>query len=171
MDENGGAQQGAVAAAIAAARGALDGLAGVGPWQASDVEVAELVVTTEMLSRRLAGVQLAAIAEGVSRGLPYASGAGSAPTAPGRWVRSLIAVNPHEAKRRAALASDLFTQPGAPEFAPTRAALRAGAISTAHAQVVVTTIEKLLPPSTPAGVVDETTRAEAQALLAGAAAG
>ncbi|MBC7638411.1 MAG: DUF222 domain-containing protein, partial [Rhodoferax sp.] len=167
--------RGQVGEALDAVRTALDALADVGPWRASDAEVAALVVQTETFAPRLAGVQLAAIAEGVTRGLPHAAGAGTGRAAPGRWVRSLIAITAGEAARRADLADALFTStgpgPGATEQIPTREAVLAGAISTAHATHIVDAIQRLSPPHTPAGVVDEATRAEAQSLLLGCAAG
>ncbi len=183
MDDNGTAVS-AVLAALAV---------GVGPvpvWAASDGEVTRLVVATERAMRALAGVQLAAVAEGVARGLPVSSGAGSGSGAPGRWVRSLISITPGEAARRADLAGALFTAftgPGAGGdagdgdaggdgddaggLAPTRQAVLAGVISTAHAGHVVSVLARLAPPCTPAGLIEEATLAEAQALLLGAASG
>ena len=171
VDDN----RGQAGEALDAVRTALDALADVGPWRASDAEVAALVVQAETFARRLAGVQLASIAEGVNRGLPFSHGAGTGRAAPGRWVRSLIAVTPGDAARRADLAGALFTTtgpgPGATELTPTRNAVLAGRVSTAHATHIVDAIEQLLPPHTPAGVVDDATRAEAQALLLACAAG
>ncbi|MBC7639948.1 MAG: hypothetical protein H7231_09230, partial [Rhodoferax sp.] len=171
MDDN----RSEVGAALDAVRDALAVLAGAGPWRASDKQVASLILETEVFARRLAGVQLAAIAEGVTRGLPFSHGAGTGRAAPGRWVRSLIAVTPGDAARRADLAGALFTTtglgPGATELTPTRNAVLAGRVSTAHATHIVDAIEQLLPPHTPAGVVDDATRAEAQALLLACAAG
>ena len=158
-------------AALAALTTAVTTLRDVGPWQASDAEVADLVVGLETACRSLAGVQLAVIADGIDRGLPFTTGAGTGQSAPGRWVRSLVSVNPGEAGRRAALASAVFTGPRAAELAATRDAVLAGSISTAHAQVVVTAVEQLLPPHTPAGLVDDATRVEAQTLLLDAATG
>jgi len=174
MNDNG--TVGAVLAALAA---------GVGPvpvWQASDVEVTQLVVATEQAMRALAGVQLAAVAEGLTRGLAAEAGAGSGSGAPGRWVRSLISITPGEAARRADLASALFTASTGPDagddaaddtggLAPTRQAVLAGVISTAHAGHVVSALARLVPPSTPAGLIDQATLAEAQALLLAAASG
>ena len=170
-----------VGAALVALSAAVSTAREVGPWQASDAQVAELIVAVEVAARALAGVQLAAIAQGITRGLPFTAGAGTGAAAPGRWVRSLIPVNPGEAARRATLAAALFTStstststgpgPGATELTPTRDAVLSGAVSTAHAQVVVAAMEQLLPPHTPHGVVDEATLVEAQALLLGCAAG
>ncbi|MBC7640669.1 MAG: DUF222 domain-containing protein, partial [Rhodoferax sp.] len=168
MDDNRGMGVGAALVALSAA---VSTAREVGPWQASDDQVADLIVAVEVATRALAGVQLAAIAEGVTRGLPFSTGAGTGASAPGRWVRSLVSVNPGEAGRRATLAAALFTGPEATELTPTRDAVLAGSISTAHAQVVVAAMEHLLPPHTPAGVIDDATRAEAQALLLPAATG
>ncbi len=171
MDDNGAG----VREAIVAARSAVDTLTGWAPWQACDADVAALVVQTETLVRVLSGVQLAAVAEGVTRGLPFAAGAGTGRSAPGRWVRSLIPVTPGDAARRADLSAALFTghRDGTTltELAPTRDALLAGGISTGHAEHVVDAVCRLLPPHTPTGVVDEATRAEAQALLLSVASG
>ncbi len=178
MDDNG--TVGAVLAALAV------GVSPVPVWQASDGEVTGLVVATERAMRALAGVQLAAVAEGLTRGLAGEAGAGSGSGAPGRWVRSLISITPGEAARRADLAGALFTGftgPGAGDHAgdgdgdeagglgPTRQAVLAGVISTAHAGQVVSALARLVPPCTPAGLIDEATLAEAQALLLGAASG
>lgn len=149
----------------------LDALVGVGAWRLSDVEVAALVGQLEVLARRVAAVQLRLISEGIGRGLPLASGAGTGASAPGRWVRSLVAVTPGEAGRRADLAQALFTGPDAGEWAPTREALCAGAIGSAHAGHILAALAQLRPPVTPAGLVDARTQAQAQSLLVGFAAG
>jgi len=171
VDDN----QSQVGGALAALTAAVSTLRGVGAWQASDAEVADLIVAVEVATRALAGVQLAAIAEGVNRGLPFSSGAGTGASAPGRWVRSLISVNPGDAGRRTDLASTLFTDscrgPGASELTPTRDAVLAGQVSTAHATHIVDAVRQLSPPHTPEGVIDEATRAEAQTLLLAVATG
>lgn len=159
------------AQAVGAVSAALDVLVGAGAWQVSDAEVAGLVVQLEVLARRVQAVQLGVVAEGISRGLPLASGAGTGASAPGRWLRSLVAITPGDAARRAGLAQALFSGPGHQELAPTRQALAAGAIGTAHAGHIVTALAQLEPPATPQGLIDEGTRAEAQSLLLGFAAG
>ena len=90
VDDN----RGQVGAALVVLSAAVSTAREVGPWQASDAQVGELIVALEVAARALAGVQLAAIAEGLTRGLPFAAGAGTGAAAPGRWVRSLIPVNP-----------------------------------------------------------------------------
>lgn len=167
MDDN----DSSVGAALVALTSGVDTVRDAAPWHASDREVADLVVQLEIAMRALAGVQLTAIAEGITRGLPLACGAGTGQAAPGRWLRSLVAINPGDARRRADLAAALFTGPQAREFEPTRSALLAGSISPVHAGHVVDAVERLLPPATPAGLVDDATRSEAQALLLQAAAG
>lgn len=160
-----------MAAVLAAAHSAVNALTAISPWRCSDGDLELLVVQTESLSRRVAGAQLAVIAEGLTRGLPAAAGAGSGSGAPGRWVRSLVAATPGDASRRASLATSLFTGPEGQEFTPTREALLAGQLGVAHATQVVEAVGRLGPPATPAGLIDETTRSEAQVLLVSAATG
>ena len=127
-------------------RASLDSLAGVHPGQLLDTDIATAVIEIETLTRRLAGAQLAVIAEGISRGLPYATGSGTGQGAPGRWVRSMIAITPGQASARAKLARALFaaaaTGPGARALAgvlePTRDAVLAGAISLDQARTIST---------------------------------
>ena len=140
-------------------------------WQAADSEVVELVNATERAVRALAGLQLEAIAQGVSRGLPFAAGAGTGAGAPGRWLRSLIPITAGDAARRASLADALFTGADADDLTPTREAVLAGAVSTDHAGHVVSALARLRPPSTPAGMIDAVTVREAQVLLLQAATG
>ena len=139
--------------------------------RATDAQVTELVVVTETAIRALAAQQLAAIAEGLSRGLPAAQGAGTSSGAPGKWVRSLITVNPGDAARRASLAATLFCEPYSADLGPTREAALAGAISLAHAGHITEALGRLRPPDTPDGLIDDTTRAEAQTVLLSAATG
>ncbi len=160
-----------LAGQLAAVAAALDEVEPTTAWRCSDARVADVVAVVERLSRRLAAIQLGAIAEGVRRGLPYDAGAGTGLSAPGRWVRSLISVTPGDAARRAELATTLFTGPSSTELAPTRDALLAGLMGTAHAAHVVEAVHRLLPPHTAEGTVDDETRSEAQALLVAAATG
>ena len=123
VDDN----RGQVGQALVVLSAAVSTAREVGPWQASDAQVAELIVALEVAARALAGVQLAAIAEGITRGLPFSTGAGTGAAAPGRWVRSLIPVNPGEAARRAAspgvtAISDRTHRPGAARPVPAPAA-------------------------------------------------
>gem|GEM_PF-4111658 len=62
---------------LASLRASLDSLAGVHPGQLLDTDLTTAVIEIETLSRRLAGAQLAVIAEGISRGLPFATGSGT----------------------------------------------------------------------------------------------
>ena len=64
---------------LASLRASLDSLAGAHPGQLLDTDLTTAVSEIETLSRRLAGAQLAVIAEGISRGLPFATGAGPPP--------------------------------------------------------------------------------------------
>ncbi len=160
-----------IGAVLATLTAAVSTVRATAPWQADDPEVADLVVQLEVAMRALAGVQLSAIAEGLTRGLPLACGAGTGRAAPARWLRSLVAINPGDARHRADLAAALFSGPQADELEPTRAAVLAGSISPVHAGHVVDAVERLLPPATPAGLVDDATRVEAQALLLQAGAG
>lgn len=90
--------------ALDCVREALDALSTVHPGQLLDRDITTMVTDLETASRRLAGAQLAVIAEGISRGLPFATGAGTGHGGPGRWVRSMIALTPGEAAGRATLA-------------------------------------------------------------------
>lgn len=157
--------------ALAALRAGLDELSAVGPWQLSEAELAEVVVQTETFGRRLAGAALAAVAEGIERGLPASKGAGTGFSAPSRWLRSLVTITPGDAARRVALAQTLFTGPLRDELAPTASAVLDGSISPTHAGHIAAAIADLQPPSTPEGMIDEGTREQAQALLLTAARG
>ena len=160
-------------------RNALDCLATVHPGQLSDADITTMVTELETASRRLAGAQLAVIAEGISRGLPFATGAGTGKGGPGRWVRSMITTTPGEAAGRATLAQALFdaaaTGPTAralaQTLAPTRDAVLAGTISTAQARAITTAMSALTPPATPAALIDPTTLTGAQQILLDAATG
>lgn len=160
-----------VAKALAALRAGVEGLGDLGLWQLSDAELAEVVVQSEACGRALAGTALAAVAEAIGRGLPAAHGAGTASSAPGRWLRSLITISPGDAARRAALAETLFTGPLRDELVPTSSALLDGSISATHAGHIAAAIADLQSPSTPEGAIDESTRGQAQALLLSAACG
>lgn len=150
----------------------LPGTLGTVPvWQLSDGEVAALVSQAETAIRAMEGVQLAAIAEGVCRGLPGAAGAGTGSAAPGRWLRSLISISPGDAARRVVLAQALFTESRHDELAPTREAVLAGSISSSHAGNIVAAVDRLRPPAAPVGLIDDATAAQAQQLLVDAARG
>ena len=165
--------------ALAAANTGLDTLADLAPWQLLDTDVATMVTEIETLTRRLAGVQLSVIAEGITRGLPFATGSGTGAGAPGRWVRSLIPITPGEASGRTRLAQALFpaAAPGptgralADVLAPTREAVLAGTISLEQARVITTALTTLSPPATPAGLIDEVTLTGAQRMLLSSATG
>ena len=168
-----------VGEALDCVREALDCVTTVHPGQLCDADIARMVTEIEGASRRLAGVQLAVIAEGISRGLPFAAGAGTGKGGPGRWVRSMITITPADAAGRANLAQALFeaaaTGPSARVLAqllvPTRDAVLAGTVSAAQARVITTAMAALTPPATPTGLIDPTTLAGAQHLLLDAATG
>ena len=164
---------------LASVRAQLDSLAALAPWQLLDTDIATMVVQAEALSRRLAGVQLAVIAEGIGRGLPFATGSGTGQGAPAAWVRSLVPVTPGQASGRARLAQALFagaaTGPTGRALAltlePTRDAVLAGTISTGHARAIAAAMTTLSPPATPDGVIDQVTLTGAQQMLLSYATG
>src|SRR4029077_20829620 len=102
---------------------------------------------------RVAAVQVAAVGEGISRGLPARSGCKGG----GAWLRGLVPVAPYVAHQRAALAVELPAE----ELAPTREAFAAGAIAAGYAAAVCRTLRSLdrFPE------VDGVTWGEAQRLL------
>ncbi|GAB3598381.1 HNH endonuclease signature motif containing protein [Angustibacter peucedani] len=153
---------GLVANALAAVDAAIDALAAVPAWGWSSDDVAELVVRVEHQLRRLAAVQLTAVAEASTRGLPSSLGHRRS----AHWLTSLVpGMADHAARRLERRARDLHTSPLAADTRATRAAVAAGDISLEQADVISDTVASLLPPRAPAGTVDEQAVAEVEQLL------
>src|SRR6266576_3279582 len=131
----------------------LDALAAAPWWQCSTGQLTERIQVLGRVENRVAAVQVAAVGEGVSRGLHTLSGSRTG----GAWLRGLVPVAPDVAHQRAALAVEL----PAPELAPVREALAAGDLAPGHAAAVCRTLRALdkVPE------VDAVTWGEAQRLL------
>jgi hypothetical protein len=105
----------------------------------------------------VAAVQVAAVGEGVSRGLHTVSGHKSG----GAWLRGLVPVAPYVAHPRGVLAQEL----PAAELAPTREGFAAGDLAAGHAAAVCRSMRAL----DRVAEVDAETWGEAQRLLVGEA--
>jgi hypothetical protein len=139
-----------VAAALAAVDAALDDTAEAGVWSLSDEQLLAAVERSERALARLAGLQLRLVAETDLRALPARHGAPSTAA----WLRHRLRLDPRTAGRLVQLATD-------PDATATRAAVGAGQVSPAQAQVIRGTVAAL-PPSV---------RAEAEEFLLGEAGG
>jgi hypothetical protein len=131
----------------------LDALTSAPWWQCSSEQLAERIQVLARAENRVVAAQVAAVGEGVSRGLHTLSGAKTG----GAWLRGLVPVAPHVAYQRGALAVELPAQ----EMAPVREAFAAGSLSVGHAAVVTRTLGALDRTWS----IDPATRSEAQALL------
>jgi hypothetical protein len=131
----------------------LDALAAAPWWRCSSEELTERIQVLARAENRVAAAQVAAVGEGVSRGLHTLSGSKTG----GAWLRGLVPVAPYVAHQRAGLAVEL----GAEELAPTRGAFAAGDLAAGHAAAVTRTLRALdrVPE------IDARTWGEAQRLL------
>jgi hypothetical protein len=157
--------------AVAGLSEAIDALAGCEPWRLPDEDLGALVQVSEVAQRRLLMVQVAAAVEAGKRGLPGRAGFGPGrgahgdTAALGAWVRSLVNVSRGEARHRAEVGAVLFTDPVAADLAETRAAALSGQVTSRHVSAIAAAVAKLSPPRTPADVLDEETRRDAQRVL------
>ena len=136
--------------AVAAIDAALDDLLGSPLSTLTDAEHADLIAGQEKVLARLSAAILATVRTLDVRGTAKAQGA----TGTGAWLRDKYNLAPSEANRRVKLAKALDL-----EHPEVYAALAAGAISEAHAQVITTAV-RLLPK-----VVDADTRAATEEQL------
>ena len=124
-----------VMATIDAVDAAFDALADAPLWQLSPDQVAELVRRMQRLENRAVATQVAAVGEGMSRGLPALAGCKTGKA----WLRGLVPVTPYVAWQRAALAEEL----AGVDLAPTRNAFSAGSVAVGHASAVSRTMSEL----------------------------
>ncbi len=151
-----------VSGPLAAVRAALAEVVAAPAWQRSDVDLAAMSADLLALSRLAQGQAVRMLGEVAERGLPATSGAGTLAT----WVRQIApATGRAEAGRVARVAERLYQAPHAERLAPTRAAVEAGRLGVDQADVVTTALHRLVEPPLPAGLVDDETLGEAQALL------
>jgi hypothetical protein len=148
---------------------ALDQLAATAATEEDDEVLAAAVAQLDRCGRRLEGQSLRLLAEASERDLPNRSGLGNL----GAWLRQqLPTTDRREVARRAAQAEALFgldDLAGTVDLAPTREAVLAGELSSGSAAHITQALSRLVPPATPAGLVDESTLAEAQEALTGQA--
>jgi hypothetical protein len=152
-------------AAVAGVVAALDRLAATAPADESDDVLAAAVAELDRCGRRLDGQGLRLLAEASERGLPNRSGLGNL----GAWLRQLVpTTDRRDVSRRAAQAEALFgldELAGTVDLSPTRDAVLAGDLPSGSAVHITQALSRLVPPATPAGLVDEATLAEAQEAL------
>jgi Domain of unknown function (DUF222) len=140
-----------VAEALDAVSIALDGVSDVPLWSLSDKAAEDLLRTVHRARSRFDELALRLIDDVTRRRTGERSGA----TSTRAWLRCELQMSPVEAKREIELAAAL-----AGPLELTRVALAAGAISRAHAQVVVK-VMGTLPP----GLGDETLQKAERELL------
>jgi Domain of unknown function (DUF222) len=131
----------------------LDALTSAPWWQCSSEQLAERIQVLARAENRVASAQVAAVGEGVSRGLHTLSGSKTGAA----WLRGLVPVAPHVAFQRGGLAVELPAE----AMAPVREAFAAGALSVGHAAVVTRTLGAL----DRVWSIDSATWSDAQALL------
>jgi len=157
-------------AALAGVVAALDRLAATAPAGENDDVLAVAIAELDRCGRRLEGQSLRLLAEVSDRDLPKRSGLGNL----GAWLRQQVpTTDRREVSRRAAQAQALFgldELAGRVDLAPTRDAVLSGDLPTGSALHITQALSRLVPPATPAGLVDEATLAEAQEVLTGQAA-
>jgi hypothetical protein len=156
-----------VAAALSTIVRGLGELAQVHPWQVPDDRLGRTLADLDHVARLAEAQALRFVAEAGSRGLPGQGGHGRL----SQWVREqLPTTSPRAAAAVARRAEQLFTRPVAVELAATREALLGATIRPEQADVVADAVEALVPPSSPTGVVDVETLAQAQTFLLAEAA-
>jgi hypothetical protein len=149
-------------AALALVLRGLDRLAAVQAWQVTDDDLAGTVAGLDRVNRLAQAHGARLLAEAGSRGL--AAQAGHARLE--HWLRAQVPTgSPRAGAAQARRAERLFTSAVAAELGPTREAFLGGALSAEQADVVAGTIEELVPPSLPAGVVSDVAVAQGQAFL------
>src|SRR3954453_572400 len=124
-----------VMAALDALDAVLDGLVEAPLWRLSLEQVGEFVRRLARAENRVVAAQVAAVGEGVSRGLHTLSGSKTGAA----WLRGLVPVAPHVAFQRGGVAVELPAE----AMAPVREAFAAGALSVGHAAVVTRTLGAL----------------------------
>src|SRR4051794_2011840 len=156
-------------AAVSGVVAALDRLAATATAGEDDEVLAAAVAELDRCGRRLEGQSLRLLAEVSERDLPNRSGLGNL----GAWLRQqLPTTDRREVSRRAAQAEALFgldELAGTVDLTPTREAVLSGDLPTGSAVHITQALSRLVPPATPAGLVDEATLAEAQQALTGQA--
>ncbi|GAA4353865.1 HNH endonuclease signature motif containing protein [Angustibacter luteus] len=149
-------------AALVQVLAGLGRLAAVESWQVSDDDLAGAVAALDRVTRLAQAHGTRLLAEAGSRGLPGQAGHARLE----HWLSAqLPTTNPRAAAAQARRAERLFTSAVAAELGPTREALLAGALSVEQADVVAGTVEALVPPALPAGVVPDVAVCEGQAFL------
>src|SRR4051794_967175 len=154
-----------LAAAVAGLVAAIDRLAETAAAGEEDEVLANAVAQLDRCGRRLEGQSLRLLAEASERDLPNRSGRGT----PGAGLRDrLPTTDPREAARRATPAgavSGLDDLAAAVDLTPTREAVLSGEVTAESAAHITKALGRLVPPATPAGLVDQATLAEAQQAL------
>jgi hypothetical protein len=163
-----------VAGALVVLDEAFDGAIGADLWQLTDAELLEAARELHRQQCRSEALQLALVREIDQRGAAVALGAPSTKA----WLRSGLRMHPGAAKRLAATATALHSDPAGPltsyeedaeaddvpprvrGLAASREALAAGAISAEHVSVIAEALAAL-PPE-----VGRSTIAEGEAVLA-----
>lgn len=118
----------------------------------SDAELEAVICDAEAVMRAAMALQVQAIAEAEDRGLPAEQGARTTET----WVQEKLNIAGGEAKTRvlvARKATDHTTLHGEPipaELPATARAISTGAITVAHARVIIDGVRRMEPVSTPA---------------------
>ncbi|MGW1681175.1 DUF222 domain-containing protein [Saccharopolyspora sp. NPDC002376] len=122
-----------------------------------------MISEAEAVMRAAMALQVRAIAEAEDRGIPAAQGARKTET----WLQEKLNIAGGEAKTRALVArmatehTTLHGVPIAAELPATAEAIAAGAITVAHARVIIDGVRRMAPVSTVAEL------AQAEAMLAG----
>src|SRR4051794_13962627 len=154
-----------LAAAVAGLVAAIDRLAETAAAGEEDEVLADAVAQLDRCGRRLDGQSLRLLAEASERDLPNRSGLGTL----GAWLRDRGPTTDRgEVARRATQAEALFGLDDlatAVDLTATREAVLSGDITTESAAHITQALGRLVPPATPAGLVDQATLAEAQQAL------
>jgi hypothetical protein len=144
---------------------AVDVLADAVLDKADDEELTRAVAALDRCARRLDGQSLRLLAEASRRSLPGSAGLASL----GAWLRQqVVSADRGEVAARAAQAETLFGLDPLAEtldLARTREAVLSGDVSAKSAACITQAMGQLVPPATPAGLVDDETLAEAEETL------
>ncbi|RKT87272.1 HNH endonuclease [Saccharopolyspora antimicrobica] len=129
----------------------------------SDSELMAVISDAEAVMRAAMAVQVRAIAEAEERRIPTAHGARKTET----WLREKLNIAAGEAKNRvlvARMATERATLQGEPipaELPATAEAIAAGAMTVAHARVIIDGVRRMAPVCTPVEL------GQAESMLAG----
>jgi hypothetical protein len=152
-------------AVVAGLAAAVEVLAGTVLDAADDDELTRAVADLDRCARRLEGQSLRLLAEAGRRSLPGGLGLGSL----GAWLRQqVVSADRGEVAARAAQAETLFglsELADTVDLARTREAVLAGEVSAKSAAYITQAMERLVPPATPSGLIDEATLADAEEML------